>query len=707
MVSQTNLGGQTMAFMQELSGAVAALSEDEEHSAVLVVTLPSSHLERYDENAEKDYQTLKKITARIELKHSPVEGLEIYEIIRRRLFDEIKDVDSIKEVSYEFSKMFKELADSIPKEFRDSKYTEKIEKAYPFHPELIDVFHEKWGSLPGFQRTRGVLRLFALIISNLYRKNDPNPIIMPGNIDLSNRLVQDELLAYLEEGFSSVIDSDIAGPNAKCTLIDRQLPSEFEKHQIATRIATTIFIHSVGSGGTLGISKNRIRATTMTPDLSSPIINEALELMRSSITGLWYLYSDEKGENFFFKKEPGLSRIITEKKEGLEDEDVLSFVHQSIADIAGSGNVYIAPENPSKIPDTDTIKYIFVSTNHPYGDVDKEDAEKFCKRMLDEYLPTTPRRRKNTMIFILPDAQKVGGILSMGREFLALKEIDKSPEIKENLSETQKKDLQSKLKDAKSKFLNELLLAYSYVLIPSKDGFEEYPLGLNILRVKGNIKEFVEKYLKENEVLLEDIEPSILMSRVWTEDKNNVSTNDVYESFLRYTSLEMVASKDVIKRSLAKGISTGVFGYGLADYPEQLKEIRYKQSTKPDDIELSDTAWLIKPEIAQKIAHKVEYEGYEPPVKPLFIKEGIKPEYEVGKTTEEAPRKKVRIEIDASNVRIVDVYKGVIKPLKEEADSVSVRINIVAEGKLSDQLLKMKVKETLQQLNSEYTFEEE
>ena len=36
------LGGQTMAFMQELTGAVAALAEDREHSSVLVITLPSS-----------------------------------------------------------------------------------------------------------------------------------------------------------------------------------------------------------------------------------------------------------------------------------------------------------------------------------------------------------------------------------------------------------------------------------------------------------------------------------------------------------------------------------------------------------------------------------------------------------------------------------------------------------------------------------------
>ncbi len=706
-VHRTNLGGQTMAFMQELTGAVAALAEDKEHSSVLVITLPSSHLERYDENAEKDYQTLKKITARIELKHSPVEGLEIYEIIRTRLFDEINDVDELKKVSYEFFKKFQELGESIPKEFRDLKYKERIERAYPFHPELIDVLYEKWGSLPGFQRTRGVLRLLALIVSNLYHKNDPNPIIMPGNIDLGNRLVQDEFLTYLEVGFSGVIDSDIAGPNAKSALIDRELPSEFEKHQIATRIATTIFLHSISKGGVLGISRGRIKATTITPDLSSPVINEALERMRSAVTGLWFLYSDEKGENFFFKKEPGLGMIITEKKEQFDDEEVLGFVHSSTATIAGEGNVYVAPDDPAKIPDTDAIKYVFVPIEHPYGENEKEETEKFCRRLLDEYLPATPRRKKNTMIFILPDAERIGGILAAGRELLALREIDGSLEIKENLSTAQKKDLQSKLNDARSKFFNELLLAYNYILVPSEAGFEKYELGLNVLRAKGDLKEFVERYLKENEILLDDIEPSILVSKLWTGDKDYLTTNDVYEPFLRYTSLEMITGKDVIRRAIAKGVSTGVFGYGLADYPEQIKEIKFKEDTRENEVELSDNAWLINAGIAEKLKSETKYEKPESGEgKSKECGFGFEIDFGIGKRKEEIVHRKVIIDIDASDARIVDIYKGIIKPLKDEAENVSVRINIEAEGDLSEHLLKMKVKETLQQLKSKYSFEE-
>jgi hypothetical protein len=257
----------------------------------------------------------------------------------------------------------------------------------------------------------------------------------------------------------------------------------------------------------------------------------------------------------------------------------------------------------------------------------------------------------------------------------------------------------------KSKFFNELLLAYNYILVPSEAGFEKYELGLNVLRAKGDLKEFVEKYLKENELLLDDIEPSILVSTLWTGDRDYLSTTDVYEPFLRYTSLEMIAGKDVIRRAIAKGISTGVFGYGLADYPEQLKEIKFKENLSENEVELSDNAWLINAGIAEKSKSKIKYEetdsGGE---KSKEGSPGI--DFGIEKRKEEVVHRKVTIAIDASDARIVDIYKGIIKPLKDEANSVSVRITIEAEGDLSEQLLKMKVKETLQQLKSNYSFEE-
>ncbi len=41
---------------------------------------------------------------------------------------------------------------------------DRLLKSYPFHPDLTEIFYTKWTQLEGFQRTRGILRTFALAL---------------------------------------------------------------------------------------------------------------------------------------------------------------------------------------------------------------------------------------------------------------------------------------------------------------------------------------------------------------------------------------------------------------------------------------------------------------------------------------------------------------------------------------------------------------
>ncbi|HID71466.1 MAG TPA: ATP-binding protein, partial [Thermoplasmata archaeon] len=95
-VGDSNLASQTLAFIQELTGTVATVGK-----ALLVVTLPSSVLEHYDENAERLYQQIQKVTGRMEKIYTPVEENEIESVIRKRLFQSI-DEKEVKKVVEEF-----------------------------------------------------------------------------------------------------------------------------------------------------------------------------------------------------------------------------------------------------------------------------------------------------------------------------------------------------------------------------------------------------------------------------------------------------------------------------------------------------------------------------------------------------------------------------------------------------------------------------
>ena len=75
-----NLGGQTYAFLQELTETVASIE-----NGMLIVTLPSSELEDYTPEIEQGLARLMKIFGRVETITTPVRDEEIYSIIKKRL----------------------------------------------------------------------------------------------------------------------------------------------------------------------------------------------------------------------------------------------------------------------------------------------------------------------------------------------------------------------------------------------------------------------------------------------------------------------------------------------------------------------------------------------------------------------------------------------------------------------------------------------
>ena len=69
---------------------------------------------------------------------------------------------------------------------RRGEYRRRMELSYPIHPELFDRLFSDWSTLDKFQRTRGVLRLMALAISQLWQRGDQSLLIMPGNLPMDS-----------------------------------------------------------------------------------------------------------------------------------------------------------------------------------------------------------------------------------------------------------------------------------------------------------------------------------------------------------------------------------------------------------------------------------------------------------------------------------------------------------------------------------------
>ena len=76
-------------------------------------------------------------------KYKTVEDEEIFEVVRRRLFDNIGNPQVIELVLNRYKNTYHNRRSDLPNQADRMEYINKMRKSYPFHPELIDMFRLK------------------------------------------------------------------------------------------------------------------------------------------------------------------------------------------------------------------------------------------------------------------------------------------------------------------------------------------------------------------------------------------------------------------------------------------------------------------------------------------------------------------------------------------------------------------------------------
>ncbi len=478
--------GQTLAFIQELTELVATSGK-----SVLVITLPASILEQYDEEAEKTLQQLQKISGRVEAIYTPVEGFEIYEIIRKRLFENIGDEKTRREVAQSYFDLYQKLGTDVPSYVREVAYREKIIRAYPFHPELIDVLYERWGSFPTFQRTRGVLRLLAEIVADTYKQKIPSPLIQSSMVNLEKPVLRREFIKHIGNEYDSIISSDIAGKDAKASKIDREMGSEYEKYGIAKGIATSVFLNSFSAGASKETTLPRIRVALLREGIPETIVGDAIAKLEEE---LWYFHSEKK--QYAFRSQPNLNRIIVDKEETIFDSRIIEELKAKIQKSSGDAfEVYLWPENSSDIPDNKNPKLIILSPDFLY-DSNKEN------KLVSEFFEkagTGFRVYKNLLFVLSMDSTQYIILKKSLKRFLALAEIQQDKNLIERLNKESQEELKSKLKETEKDLPMKILTAYRYLAILDVNGVNWLDVGIPTVGSNDSISKRVKQYLIDKE----------------------------------------------------------------------------------------------------------------------------------------------------------------------------------------------------------------
>ena len=452
-------------FAQALAEATRAVD-----GALLVVSVPASDAEAGGEGGRASLQRLRRVIGRLESSWRPASAEEGFEIVRRRLFEALPADHAAyrDDVVEAFARLYRGHQAEFPRGCSEADYQRRLTAAYPIHPELFDRLHGDWFMLDGFQGTRGVLRLMAAVVHELWERNDASLLVMPATIPIDAPAVSLELTRYLDDGWTPVVARDVDGPDALPPRLDRDNPS-LGRYAATRRVARTIYLGSAAAwpAAAPGLDVRSVKLGCVQPGESPATFGDALRRLTDEAT---HLYVD--GQRSWYSPRPSVTRLAHDRaashvSEDEVDEEIrrrLVLAERQHGDFAA---VHAAPQGPGDVPDDPEVRLVVLGPEYPHaGRSADSPARAAAQRLLDKRA-TGDRLHRNMLVFLAADRSRLQELRHAVRQQLAWASIEAEKETLDldNLQRRQAETRRDQLDAAVGQRIGE---TYAWVLTPGQ-----------------------------------------------------------------------------------------------------------------------------------------------------------------------------------------------------------------------------------------------
>ena len=603
-----------LSFVQSLTEAVKASPK-----ALLIASLPASQIEVGGEGGQEALTRLKQTFSRVESTWRPASEKESYEIVRRRLFKEIpgENYPHRDNTIKQFAKLYRENAAEFPNETTQADYQRALETAYPIHPELFRQLYACWGSVEKFQRTRGVLRLMAQVIHDLWMNQDPSVMIMPASVPIASDRVEPELLHYLEENWQAIIAGDIDGGNSLPYQIDQQAPN-LNRYSATRRTARAIFMATAPLAGAnnAGIDDRYLNLSIVQPGERTSVFSDALRRLAASAK---FMHSDQ-GRHWYSTK-PSLNRIAADKASQYEDalikleidEELKQFI-SSIGDRAAFEAVQVAPSGSSDVPDEKGgVRLVVLGVDHVHASRTSSTTAAL-QECQDIFLNrgATPRVYRNTLVFVAPDEKLIQLVDEALRTAKAWESIVDQAETL-GLTIGDKRRAETRARQAKETIRTRMKEAWCFLVYPHQST-PRTDVEWQASRIAGQdgLLAAASKKLVTEEALFVEIGALRLeksLQPVWN-GQPHLKLADVWEWLNRYVYLPRLRNQSVLRGAVQTAVSSMIEGpFAYAEHFDEssgnYKGLLVSQAGQAS-IVLDSQSVMVAPDIASKIITQSE-----------------------------------------------------------------------------------------------------
>jgi hypothetical protein len=600
-----------MDFFQCLTQAATKVN-----GCAIVASLLATDPRKSDELGKELMQELSTVLRRErEESIQPIGKEDVAEVLRRRFFTPESIADRTIFRAHAFAAL-QGIAALDEQTKRDMRTLEKrFVESYPFHPDLTDIFFTKWTNLEGFQRTRGILRTFALALRDA-ETWDKCPLIStnvfigePERLALSESARELTTVAETEEyggkrqDWSGILEGELA----KARDIQTELPAlryrEVEQAVFAT------FLHSQPIGMRSDASTRELlillghthpdrieieKALHRWTEVSWFLDEGSLQNIEVSQSGTRQL---PKSWRLGFR--PNLRQMHHDACIRIADEAVEEYLSNAIRncksltrDAAAAGaRVHMLPERPKDIEDDGDFHYAILG---PKAASRAGSPSVEARRFLDERTgPDSPRVYRNAVVLAVPSIEGMAAARNAIRAYLGW--LDVEERLKgQDVDINRKTMLESEKKKAASTVADLVRQAYCIVVtVSNRNEVQAFRVIVGDEPLFTIIKKDPQSRIQESRVTADTLLPGGPYD-LWREGETARRLKDLVEAFAQFSRLPKMLKRGAILDTLLDGCESGLFVFRLPR-PEGTYKTFWRE--RPDELVLKDpTLEVVLPE---------------------------------------------------------------------------------------------------------------
>jgi len=420
--------------------------------AIVVANLSGSYKSQTKALADA-ISNLQQETRRQAMTITPVQlaGNEIYEILKKRLIDELPDERVVSDVAEEYAQQIKKaedggyiVASSI------EQIAEQVRETYPFHPSfkhLVALFKEN----EGFRQTRGLMQFTARLLKSVDERGaDDVFLIGTQHLNLNDEQVKDEI-ERIAPRLMPAIARDIADAgNAIAEHIDAELAGDAAQ-QLMTLLLSSSLSRAVG--GRIGLSESELIEFLAAPHRKPDEFLQATQRLRESA---WYLHREE--QRFFIKETENLSRQIERNAKEVPQPRVDQALINRLSGILAPVSK-IAYQDVQVLPKLEELKLGGPRTLiviKPDGRIPPSDLQNFFDYQ---------QEKNNLLVLSGQDSLLADAVEERLRELYAIEQIQKRLRPGDTLFEEDR----DRFEEAGDRFGKALSAAYNRLYFPGND----------------------------------------------------------------------------------------------------------------------------------------------------------------------------------------------------------------------------------------------